>query len=369
MAGSMASPAVAGELAALSRDPRPEIRLAALAALAGAGDERAQQRIAEEVRAGLEASDVVVRNAALESVRAGDSFAVAPAIAMLGDAHTADAAAGAVGRLGDAILASMAELLESAGSPAPVLAMRLVRADSTQSVARDEVLRRHLAHPDRELALAVAERLVALDPAADATAVALDDRLREDVRRAARVLAALAAFDTDDAAGPSSTDAPLQRALRDELDLACLTVRANRLARHGSARLGSVLIELTDDGAPSGDARDGGNRGSRRALALEALTVVLGPAESRPVLALLHPELSVPERLARLSAELPTDGPSDLDAWLRNLVEDPGGQWGATWLRACAMHAARARGLLDSMDLATARAAGDPLIDEELDRA
>ena len=195
LAGSMASPALAGELAALSRDPRPEIRLAALAALAGAGDERAEQRIADEVRAGLEASDVAVRNAALESVRAGDSFAVAPAIAMLGDARTADAAAGAVGRLGDAVVPSMAELLEGAGSPAPVLAMRLVRADSTQSVARDEVLRRHLAHPDRELALAVAERLVALDPAPDTTAVALDNRLREDVRRAALVLAALAAFE------------------------------------------------------------------------------------------------------------------------------------------------------------------------------
>ena len=390
----IATPGLAVELAALTRDPRPELRLAALAGLAGAGDESARRGIAEAVRAGtrssspavrlqaaralevlgspersalsglLEDEDVAVRNAALESVREGDAFAVAPAIAMLGDPRSAETAAGAVGRLGDAVVPSMAKLLESSGSPAPSLVIRVARAHALPSAARDEVLRRHLAHPDRELALVVAERLVSVDPASEATVVALDQVLIDDVRHAARILAALDALgiaNAGRAGGAPAADAPLERALRDELDLVRLKVSANRLARHGSARLGSVLIEVTADAGASGDAG-----GSRRALAFEALDVLLDPAEANWVLALLHPDLSIPERLARLTADLATDSPTDLAGWLRDLVEDPEGRWASPWLRACAIHAAGARGLLDHMDLAQARAAGDPLIDEEL---
>jgi HEAT repeat protein len=390
----IATPGLAVELAALTHDSRPEVRLAALAGLAGAGDESARRGIADAVREGarssspavrlqaaralevlgspervalsalLEDEDLTVRNAALESVQADDEFAVAPAIAMLGDPRSAEAAAGAVGRLGDAVVPSMAKLLERSGSPAPPLVIRAVRALALPSAARDEVLRRHLAHPDRELALVVAERLVSAGRASEATAVALDNILIDDVRHAARILGALAAIVAANAGGASGAhvaDAPLERALRDELELVGLKVRANRVARHGSARLGSVMIELTSGASASGNAG-----GSRRALALEALDVLLDSAEAKWVLALLHPHLTIPERLARLTASTAANSPSDLAGWLRDLLEDREGRWASPWLRACAIHAASARGLLDRMDLAPARAAGDPLIDEEL---
>ena len=132
---------------------------------------------------------MAVRSAALDSVQAGDLFAVAPTIAALRDARSAGAAAGAVGRLGDAVVPSMAGLLDDAGSPDPLLAIRLVRAATTRSAERDEVLLRHVGHRDRELGLVVMERLGAPEPAPDAIAAALDRVLQDDVRHAARILA------------------------------------------------------------------------------------------------------------------------------------------------------------------------------------
>jgi hypothetical protein len=247
----------------------------------------------------------------------------------------------------------MAELLQTAGSPASTLVIRLVRAAATASQTRDEVLRRFVGHRDRELALAIVERLVAVEPASDPTATVLDEVLIKDVRHAASILAALAAIDSATAGGRPVTDAPLRRALRDELDLVRATVRANRLARHGSARLGPVMVELIPGGL-------------RNALALEALDVLLGPEESRLVVPLLHPALSIPERLARLPAELAGGGPTDLVGFLRDIVEDPREGWRSTWLRACAIYAAKARSLLELMDLGAARAIGDSIIDEAL---
>jgi hypothetical protein len=377
---AMSSPALAAELGGLIADERPDVRMAALAGLAATGDERARRRLAEEVGAAagssspavrlgaaralealhsagraafaslLEDEDTAVRCAALDSVHAGDVFAVAPAIAALRDARSAAAAAGAIGRLGDGVHPSMAELLDAAGSPAPLVALRLVRAVTTRSAARDEILLRHVGHRDRELGLAATERLIALEPAPDAGATVLDGVLQEDVRRAARVLGALAAIEGAD--DVRETDAPLRRALSDELDLVCRRVRAGRVARHGAARLGPVMVEL----------HAGGPRG---ALALEALGVLLSSPESQLVLPLLQPDLPVTERLARLPAP-PNDGPTDPVGWLRDLVEDADGHWDSTWLRACALYAAKARGLLDGLDLAAARAFGDPIIDEVL---
>jgi hypothetical protein len=380
--GIMSSPALGAELAGLAGDARPDIRMSALAGLAASGDDAARRRLAGEVRAAagagdpairlraaaalevldpadraaaaelLQDDDVAVRCAALDSVQAGDSFAVGPTIAGLGDASSAGAAAGAVGRLGDALVPSMAELLDRAESPAPLLAIRLVRATSTRSTARDEVLVRHVRHRDRELGLVIVERLTAPEPVPDAAAVVLDHVLDEDVRHAARILAALAAIDT---AGDDrrETDEPVRRALRDELDLACLRVKAGRLARHGVTRLGPAMVEL-------------GAGGSSGSLALEALEVLLSPLEAKKVVPLLAPGLAVAERLDRLPAPA-GDAPADLGGWLKDLVEDVDGHWRSTWLRACAIHAAKARGVLDQFDLDAARALGDPIIDELLD--
>ena len=363
---TMSSPGLAAELGGLAHDPRPDVRLSALSALAASGDESAGRRLSDEVAGLLGDEDLAVRCAALDSVQATHAFAVAPAIAALRDPRAAAAAAGAIGRLGDAVVPALAELLDGAAAPAAPVVLRLVRAATTPSRQRDEVLRRHVGHPDRELALAITERLVAAEPADDATAAALEVALADDVRYAARVLGALAASEAADAAeaaGPRETDEPLRRALRDELDLVGRKVRANVLARHGLTRLGPVMVELGVR-RPLGDRPSSGR--ANLPLALEALGVVLGSERSGPVLALIQPNLTITERLRLLPTEPSSDRPSDLEEQLRDLVEDPRGEWRSTWLRACAIHAARARALLDRLDLSHARALADPIVDEVL---
>lgn len=202
--------------------------------------------------------------------------------------RTLGAAAGAIDRLGDAAVPAMAERLEAEGLPAPQSLLRLVRAVTTRTAARDEVLVRHIGHPDRELGLVVLECLVAPDPAPEAAAADLDGELADDVRHGTRILAALAAFDA--AAGDvRDSDGPARRALGDELDLVRQRVVAGRLARHGSGRLGPAMVEL-------------GAGGSAGALAVEALGVLLGPAEAAQVIPLAHRGMPVAERMRRLSA-------------------------------------------------------------------
>jgi hypothetical protein len=381
---AMSSPALAVELGGLAHDPRPDIRMAALVGLAASGDEAARRRLADEVRAGagstepatrlraaqalemleptdraaaavlLEDDDLAVQGAALDSVRAGDQFALEPTLAALGDARSAGAAAGAIGRLGDAVIPAMAGLLDAAGSPAPLSAVRLVRAATTRSTGRDQVLLSHVGHRDRELGLAALERLVAPEPAPDESVIVLDGVLLDDVRHAGRVLTVLVAIEAsgDDL---QESDEPLRRALSDELDLVCVRVMTGRLVRHGSARIGPALVGI-------------GAGGSSGALAREALDVLLSPAESKQVLPLLQPGLPIAQRLDQLPAPA-SGGPTDLAGWLRDLVEDADDQWRSNWLRACAVHAANARGVLDRMDVDAARALGDPIIDEVLSSA
>ena len=364
---TMSSPGLAAELGGLARDPRPDIRLSALAALAGSGDTAAGRRLSDEVADHLDDEDLAVRCAALDAVQATDVFAIAPAIAALRDPRSAGAAAGAIGRLGNAVVPALAELLDGVAAPAPPVVLRLVRASATQTEERDELLRRHVGHPDRELALAVTERLVAPEPANVPTAAALEAVLNDDLRHATRIVATLATLDEADAGPgahePQVSDEPLQRALRDELDLAVRKVRADVLARHGTTRLGPAVVELTTEG-PLG-ARHAARR-SNAALALEALAVLLGPDHATPLLALLEPDVSISERLRRLRGDNANDGPDDLTGWLRDLVEDLHDDWRSPWLRACAMHAASGRGLLDTFDLGRVRALGDPIVNEVL---
>ena len=378
---SMSSPALAAELASHADDPRPDVRMFALAGLSASGDRHARRGLADEARAAarsadptvrllaarsmdaldpedrdalvalLEDEDPGVRSAALESVHEGDASALGPAIAGLEDARTAAAAAGAIDRLGAAVMPSLAEALEAAGTPAPVLALRLVRAATTSSPARDAVLAAHVAHPDRELGLVVMERLGSRVGASLETTAQLDAVLPGDLRHAARILAALDAL-ARDAGRAGDVDRPLRRALEDELELMSRRVRANRLARYGAEGLAPALVEL-GAGGPAG------------ALAAEAVSVVLAEREARLVLALLLPGLSPADRLRQLPRP---GGPRDPNGWLRDLVEDRDRTWRSPWLRACAVHAARGRGVLDGMDVDAARTLGDPVLDEELHR-
>jgi hypothetical protein len=146
----------------------------------------------------------------------------------------------------------------------------------------------------------------------------------------------------------------VRRALADELGLVRQRVVAGRLARHGSLALGPALVALRSGGPGT-------------AMAAEALGVLLRPEEARQVVAILDPALQPAERLARLPATPgPAVGPSVADGWLRDLIEDPDDIWRSPWVRACAIHTARRRGLLAGMDLAAARALGDGDVDEEL---
>jgi hypothetical protein len=126
------------------------------------------------------------------------------------------------------------------------------------------------------------------------------------------------------------------------------------VARHGRHRLGPAVVGLGSDGR-------------RAALAAEALEVALGSTEARLVVPLLAPHLRPAERLARISPPgMAAVEPLDAEGWLRDLVEDPEDQWRSGWLRACAVRAARGRGVLDGIDITAARNVGDPVIDEEL---
>jgi hypothetical protein len=203
------------------------------------------------------------------------------------------------------------------------------------------------------------DRLAGPGPSPEATAEALDGVLHDDVQHAARILGAIVAIAAgrEGQGAREAPDAVLVTALDDELVLVRERVVAGRMARYGRERLGPAIVGVTA-GEPSA------------ALAAEALDVGVGPAESRLVVALLDPRLPPAERLARL---VPpggiTAGRRDVEDWLRDLVEDADHGWRSTWLRACAIQAAGARGLLERIDLASARALGDPVVDEELGRA
>jgi hypothetical protein len=106
-----------------------------------------------------------------------------------------------------------------------------------------------------------------------------------------------------------------------------------------------------------------GGRGA--GVAAEALGVLLRPEESRRVVAILARDVRDADRLRRLvgSGGPP---PADLAATLTDLVEDRDAVWRSPWLRACAIDAAITLGRLAGMDLGTARALRDPVIEELL---
>jgi hypothetical protein len=377
-----AAPDVAAEIGPLADDPRPDVRLAALGALAVAGDPRARTRLGVEARAGaaspdarvraraaaglgvLEPSDreaavallvdpdVAVRRAALDAVRPADEHAAGPAIAALDDPRTHEAAAGAIDRLGDLVVPALSQALDAPG-PVTATTRRLVRAVRTPSPARDRVLAGHLGHPDRELGLQVMERLAASGPGSAETADALGAILDDDARHAARVIAARLAVDRSDLQdAPDAPGLPLHGALGDELALLASRIAGGRLVAHGTDRLGPPLRGLTAGGP-------------QLALAIEAVEVALPADEARIVLAVLQPDLSPEERIARLPAP-DGEAPVDLGGWLRDLVEDRQDRWRSPWLRACAIRTARLLGGLRGIALDGARTMGDPIVDEEL---
>ncbi len=380
--GSLDQATAGPDLRALADDPRADLRMGALAGLTVAGDAVARERLRAAVRATttsadpadrlraaralewldrgdreaagalLVDADVAVRRAALEAVQHGDAFAVRAVLAALRDPATIGAAVGAAEQLGDALLPRLeARFHDRRGATGPDV-VRLVRSMTTRSRERDQVLVQHLGHRDREVSLAIMERLADADPISPEHGGALDKTLASDVAHAARILAARTADEVvlDD----HPVRALLIRALADEWDLVRRRVIANCLVRRGTDRFAPVLASLDLEGHAS-------------ALAVEALTVEMGADEGATVLAVIDPGLGDADRRGRLGS--PADSPSDADGWLRELIEDPDDIWRSPWLRACAIHTAAARGVLHAMDTTAAHALRDPIIDEELDRA
>src|SRR5262245_6777369 len=381
LASTLAAPTLAPELLALVDDPDPEVRLPALAGLSAVGDQTARAKLTTEVRgaaasdddrarllaarlagalgagdraaiAGLLSDDVVeVRIAALDAVQPGDTAAVEPSTAALRDPRSATAAMGAVGRLGDAMVPLLASVLADRDPATVPMAMRVVRAFGTATIARDEVLRRYVRHRDRALGLVVIDRLGGSGPAADDVAAELRASMSEDVEHGERILTALVAFEGFDR---DEGDGPVFGALGDELDLDRARLAASLVTLYGRDRLGPAIGRLETGGEGV-------------ALATEALEVLIGQAESHRVLGLLTPSLSASGRLERLAPA--TGAVDDRRAepdWLRSMARDAGDRWRSPWLRACAIRALRIRGLQAEVDVAAARGTRDPVVLEEL---
>jgi HEAT repeat protein len=399
LVSALAAPAQRSELAFLADDPRPWVRLSVLQALAGPGTE-ARAALADEVRA-AQASDepdlraraalalsslddvdrlpllgrllgdpvATVRTAALDAVRHRDDAFVRSVVGALDDPGSTVAAGDAVGRLADAALPAADEALLRASSAQPdslttLRAVRIARALTTGSDARNALLTRWAGHPDREVGCVVLQRLAVAGPASTALARVVDDVLATDVAHAAEVLGALVALRAEPGTAPgppgdpASTDGEhlLCEALADELTLVRSRVLAALLARHGTQRLGPVAAALTGGGGSA-------------PLAIEALEVVLGASVAARLTPVLDTRNSPEDRLHDLVARTGTAvSGGGAQAVLTDLVEDPRQAWRSTWVRACAVRASCDGGLAGTMDLAPARALADPMVDEELDR-
>jgi len=388
LVSALAAPEDHTELAFLADDPRPWVRLSALHALTASGDAGARAALAEAVRAAegsddadlraraalaltslddvdrlptlgrlLDDPSAAVRTAALDAVHPGDDAFVAAVVATLDDPGTTVAACDAVGRLGDAVLRAADKVLLRASSADPdsqetVRAVRLARALTTVTEAREALLTRWAGHPDREVGRVVLEQLAADGLAPDALATVVDEVVAADVAHAVHVLGAVVALRSE----PGNGDEPLHGALADELTLVRGRVLAALLARYGRERLAPVTAVLMHANRPA-------------PLAIEALEVVLGATAAARLMPVLDPRDPPEDRLHRLVARTGAAHPEgSARAALTDLVEDRRDVWRSTWVRACAVRAACERGITDELDLVPAGALGDPMVDEELDR-
>jgi HEAT repeat protein len=304
------------ELSRLAADPRPDVRLSALARLAREGDADARHRLGEEVAAHVRDPDPSVRAEALAAVTATDTALVGEVVAGLDDPETAGAAVEAIGRLGDAVLPVVTAALAEAREPVPPRTLRLVRAVRSASPENAAAcLAGHVSHPDRELGLAVLSALAATRVDAVPLEATLHQTLREDAEHAARCLATLAAL------APSPV---LGRALRDELDLLRDRVLALLAVRHGAETIDAVALGLRDED-------------ERRSFAVEMLEVALDRGEAALALPVVRTDLPDAERLSLLAGVLDAGRPAKLSG----LVEDDEGCWRSEWLRACAAYEMR----------------------------
>ena len=371
----MGSPALAAELAALADDPRPDVRLGSLATwrppatgraapsrgrgprgrrptrsrrapAGGPGDGRARAAIGRRPRRCWRMP--TNGSGAAPSMRSRPAMGSrwSRRCAALADARTAAAAGG---RARPARRCRRARRSRSGSTRRGARRRHASCASFVRSAADAGARRgaaRHVGHPDRDLGLVVMERLVGPEPAGDETGAVLDRALEDDV------------------------------ALPRGSSRRCEAIGAGR--RRGRTRSrGRSATSSTSSGSESprtaspatGRSRWGrrwsrcGRRAGdrpwrrRRWASCCAPTRRAGPRDPRT-----RPGACGPAAAARAARGGGRRSSTRCCATSSRIAMGRG----EPWLRACAIHAAIARGRLDGMDLGTARALEDPVIDELL---
>ena len=336
----VASPAPAVELRQVADHADPELRVQALVQLAERGDTRAieelrglvdelarsaeptERRAAaialEEARASgvprdalvalLDDDDSTVQGAALDAVGSDDASnpdVVTRVVAALVEPHTAGSAAAALGRLGDSGVPLLAATVADNRAPRRGSLLRAAAAASTEHGIT--VIEPALHDPDRAVVVATLEALAGAHAGDIVPQDVLDAALQDSGAHATRVLAARSALDS----GQTS----LRRALDDEIDLARRLAIAVLVLRHGARVRDAVRVVERSDG-------------QRRALAVEALDVILSREEAAIALPLVRGD-EEPPRSARTA-----------DEWIADMAEDPESVWRSSWIALCARDAA-----------------------------
>ncbi|MET1003809.1 MAG: HEAT repeat domain-containing protein [Acidimicrobiia bacterium] len=287
------------------------------------------------LRALLADRDHHVVSAALAAFREPDEADLFEIARHLDDRRTARAAADALVRCGDAALSVVEEGLRDGGYSrrAQESLVRVAREIGGPSAVT--VLRRHVAHPDREVGLTVMAALATLEHFRTSELDLEEPALvHDDLVHATHALRALVAFERQPSAAMQSG------ALRDELELLRRRVLAALSMRHGTDGLNRVAFQLAQR-----DPRS-------HALALEWLDVTLTGTD-RAVVALLEPGLSARERLNALTGHFPV-APLSQQELLIDLVQDGDDRWRRPWIKACALYTASGMSEIDLEALAAA---------------
>ncbi len=346
----VSSPVLEVELRRVAAHSNPEVRVRALGALAESGDDLAATeatslarelarsddpasrraaatafawRDAVEVDRALLASllddpDLSVRAAALDAVApddATDSEIVHRVVAAIRVARIAGRATAALGRLGEAAVAPLGAEVARGDVPRSV---SLVRAAAAMTPSHGVwIVQPALDDPDRVVVLAALDALDAAQGGERLEPGMLEPILLDSAALAERAFAARAAL--------TDHDTSLVRALDDEIDLARRLVIAVLGLRHGDRIRAAMRVVDCEEGA-------------RRALAVEALDVVLSRREAAIALPLVRHDLTPEERAA---GSQQTDWPAHQpDQWIADIADDPERVWRSPWLTACALHAA-----------------------------
>jgi hypothetical protein len=299
------------------------LRLHALGYLAGRRPDLAGDAVAAITQA-LDDADPPTRAAARRAaVMSGDASLAARVIDDTTVARDMVVAVSALSERGARLSQPVKEALETAAGDehglAAVRAVRLLRCVRIPEDGMTDLLTDHLAHRNRNVALAVRLALARVGVVHEPDDV--DALLLEDVALAGRALAAIEVLADD----PRLV--VLRRSLRDESALA----RDRVIASLALTRDGELIMHAA--------RRLGGGDDRAVAHAVEAVEIHLPPGRARLVMPLLENRLTDAERVAQLRrlAQIPAFDPA---AALADIADDPEDRWRSPWLAACAIHAA-----------------------------